>query len=144
MAVNRHMRNDYGAEAEQMQVDCKWMAGVSVSCRSDASRRRVTDWGVIRRALMKRDGEGKRRGRWGSEQMKLAERAGIHFTYLADTERGERNIAVVNIVRIARAWMCRWISCLGRWRGNCGGGGGVKGCEVKGLKAKVKKEGFGI
>jgi transcriptional regulator with XRE-family HTH domain len=45
----------------------------------------------------------KRRLKAGLSQMKLAERAGIHFTYLADTERGERNIAVVNIVRIARA-----------------------------------------
>jgi transcriptional regulator with XRE-family HTH domain len=45
----------------------------------------------------------KYRRRAGLSQMKLADRAGIHFTYLADTERGERNIAVVNIVRIARA-----------------------------------------
>ena len=39
----------------------------------------------------------------GLSQIKLAERAGIHFTYLADTERGERNIAIVNIVRIVGA-----------------------------------------
>ena len=39
----------------------------------------------------------------GLSQIKLADRAGIHFTYLADTERGERNIAIVNIVRIVGA-----------------------------------------
>jgi len=39
----------------------------------------------------------------GLSQIKLAERAGIHFTYLGDTERGERNIAIVNIVRIVNA-----------------------------------------
>jgi transcriptional regulator with XRE-family HTH domain len=52
---------------------------------------------------MKRDGEGGGGGKGGIGEMKLAERAGIHLTYLADTERGERNIAVVSIVRIARA-----------------------------------------
>jgi transcriptional regulator with XRE-family HTH domain len=45
----------------------------------------------------------KQRLRAGLSQIKLADRAGIHFTYLADTERGERNIGVVNVVRIARA-----------------------------------------
>ena len=39
----------------------------------------------------------------GLSQMKLADKAGIHFTYLGDAERGRRNIALVNIVRIARA-----------------------------------------
>jgi transcriptional regulator with XRE-family HTH domain len=39
----------------------------------------------------------------GLSQIKLAERAGIHFTYLADAERGERNMAIVNIVRVVTA-----------------------------------------
>ena len=39
----------------------------------------------------------------GLSQIKLADRAGIHFTYLADTERGERNMAIVNIVRLSQA-----------------------------------------
>ena len=39
----------------------------------------------------------------GLSQIKLAERAGIHFTYLGDAERGERNVAIVNIVRIVSA-----------------------------------------
>ena len=39
----------------------------------------------------------------GLSQMKLADHAGIHFTYLSDAERGERNVAIVNIVRIVCA-----------------------------------------
>jgi transcriptional regulator with XRE-family HTH domain len=39
----------------------------------------------------------------GESQMKLAMRAGVHFTYLSDAERGQRNVAIVNIVRIVRA-----------------------------------------
>ena len=36
-------------------------------------------------------------------QEALADRAGIHRTYLGGVERGERNIALRNIVRIALA-----------------------------------------
>ena len=43
------------------------------------------------------------RKKQGLSQMKLAERSGLHFTYLSSTERGERNISLKNIVRIAKA-----------------------------------------
>jgi len=33
----------------------------------------------------------------------LAERAEMHWTYIGSVERGERNISLVNIVRLARA-----------------------------------------
>lgn len=36
-------------------------------------------------------------------QEALAERAGMHWTYLGSVERGERNIALMNIVRLASA-----------------------------------------
>ncbi len=36
-------------------------------------------------------------------QEELAFKAGLHRTYLSSTERGERNIALVNIHRLARA-----------------------------------------
>lgn len=36
-------------------------------------------------------------------QEALADRAGMHWTYLGSVERGERNIALMNIVRLASA-----------------------------------------
>ena len=33
----------------------------------------------------------------------LAERAGLHWTYIGGIERGERNLGLLNIVKIARA-----------------------------------------
>jgi transcriptional regulator with XRE-family HTH domain len=39
----------------------------------------------------------------GLSQEELAHRAGMHHTYLGGIERGERNPALLNIVRLARA-----------------------------------------
>lgn len=39
----------------------------------------------------------------GFSQEELAHRAGLHYTYIGGIERGERNPALVNIGRIARA-----------------------------------------
>lgn len=36
-------------------------------------------------------------------QERLAATAGMHFTYVASVERGERNISLENIIRLARA-----------------------------------------
>ena len=38
----------------------------------------------------------------GLSQEKLAELAGIHRTYIGDVERGTRNVALVNMTRIAQ------------------------------------------
>lgn len=43
------------------------------------------------------------RDRLGVSQEELADRAGLHRTYLGGVERGERNVGLQNIVRIARA-----------------------------------------
>lgn len=43
------------------------------------------------------------RGRIGISQEELADRAGLHRTYLGGVERGERNIGLLNVIRIARA-----------------------------------------
>jgi transcriptional regulator with XRE-family HTH domain len=42
-----------------------------------------------------------RRERLGLSQMALAEEVGLHFTYVSSVERGERNISLHNIVRLA-------------------------------------------
>jgi transcriptional regulator with XRE-family HTH domain len=39
----------------------------------------------------------------GISQERLADLAGIHRTYIGDVERGERNLGLVNIYRIATA-----------------------------------------
>ena len=40
-------------------------------------------------------------------QEELADRAGIHRTYLSDIERGTRNLSLINIERVASALSLR-------------------------------------
>jgi len=44
-----------------------------------------------------------RREKLGWSQMTLAEEVGLHFTYISSVERGERNVSLQNIVRLAVA-----------------------------------------
>jgi transcriptional regulator with XRE-family HTH domain len=55
--------------------------------------------------ILKRFGETLREYRHKAElsQEKLAAKAGIDRTYVGGAERGERNLALVNIVRLAEA-----------------------------------------
>lgn len=55
--------------------------------------------------LLKRFGERVRalREQTGLSQEALAAKAGIHRTYMGGVERGERNICLRNIVRLAEA-----------------------------------------
>lgn len=44
-----------------------------------------------------------RREKLGWSQMTLADEVGLHFTYVSSVERGERNVSLQNIVRLASA-----------------------------------------
>ena len=45
----------------------------------------------------------KRRKALGLSQEGLAEKAGLHWTYIGGIERGERNVSLLNIVKVATA-----------------------------------------
>ena len=56
-------------------------------------------------ALLQRLGHAIRhaRDRAGISQEELAERCGLHRTYVGSVERGERNIGMLNLAAIAKA-----------------------------------------
>jgi len=64
--------------------------------------------------LLKRFGERVRTERQnkGLSQEKLAELAGLHRTYIGMIERGEKNITLVNIEKLAKALKIKIIDLL--------------------------------
>ncbi len=55
----------------------------------------------IRIRFGKRLGQLRRERGWSQEE--LADRAGLHRTYLSSTERGQRNISLANLDKLAQA-----------------------------------------
>lgn len=47
-----------------------------------------------------------RRTDLGLTQEQLAEHAGLHWTYIGQIERGQRNLTLVNILKVAGALGC--------------------------------------
>ena len=52
----------------------------------------------------------------GLSQEKLAERSGLHRTYISSVERGDRNISLINIAKLAKAFECELAELAGETR----------------------------
>jgi transcriptional regulator with XRE-family HTH domain len=60
---------------------------------------RAQDTNPVQEAFGQRVRE--RRSELGLSQMALADRCGMHFTFVSSIERGKRNVSVVTLLRLA-------------------------------------------
>ncbi len=47
-------------------------------------------------------------------QQQLAKDSGLHFTYISSIEKGDRNVSLLNIIKIAQALSCDFLDLLGK------------------------------
>jgi len=76
------------------------MIRITIGCESMGSKRRTQKTPVLKK--LGRNIRAARRAT-GMSQESLALAAGLDRSYVGGVERGERNIAVVNLVRLAKA-----------------------------------------
>jgi len=96
----------------------------------------IQDMGEIHKKLGRRIRELRKIKGWSQE--KLASKAGLHFTYIGAIERGERNITLENIEKLAAALDVR-IDDLLKFSGNSGKETGLEDVVVF-LKNKRPKD----
>jgi ribosome-binding protein aMBF1 (putative translation factor) len=96
--------------ADKSSLVLNWLLQEGLSIESFSLREVAEETEVSQRknALQQTFGQivRERRLSLGISQEKLAERAGLHFTYVSSTERGERNISLVNIAKLAKGLGC--------------------------------------
>ena len=78
-------------------IVCGWLSGPGLDC------------GQMSKPILKAFGSNARRLRLKRKltQEQLAELSSLHPNYIGGIERGERNLSLVNIVRLTRALQCR-------------------------------------
>ena len=80
-------------------IGCGLMSSICLSCRIERGEESMNA------DIRKQFGEAVRKIRMsqGESQESFAELAGLHRTYIGGVERGERNISLINIKKIADA-----------------------------------------
>jgi transcriptional regulator with XRE-family HTH domain len=63
----------------------------------------------------------RRRVQLGLSQEQFAEKVGLHRTYIGSIERGERNVSLANLVRVAGALGLRTSELLALTEEHCSG-----------------------
>lgn len=97
-AVGRHRplsSHDTMVRVEMLVIDCLFIA-----CRGEGGTHpKLAPMDDIRKRFGERIRQLRNDRGWSQEE--LADRAGLHRTYIGSVERGEQNLSLVNIERLA-------------------------------------------